>query len=280
MPELPEVETTVNELRNKILGRKILRVWTDFEKMFKPDFLTFKKGVISQTIREISRRGKNIIIKLGSGKYILVHQKLTGSLLYGTEINPVRNRISNGVKNPYIHLVLYLNKGILALSDLRKFAKVAFISDLKNSPDYQKLGPEPLSREFTLEKFEEILKKSKGKIKKVLLDQNKIAGIGNIYSDEILFEAEISPLRETQKIKPGEIKILYQAIKKILKKAIKAKGTSVSDYRRPSGEEGGFAKFLKVYQREGEPCPNNCGGKVQRLKFNGRSAHFCPRCQK
>lgn len=269
MPELPEVETTVRELRSKIIGRKILKVWTDTEKLFKPDFLTFKKGVTGQTIKEISRRGKNIIIKLGSGKYILVHQKMTGSLLYGTEI-----------KNPYIHLILFLDKGKLALSDLRKFAKVAFIPDLKAYPDYQKLGPEPFSKEFTLGKFKEILKKSKGKIKKVLLDQNKIAGIGNIYSDEILFEAKVSPLRETQKIKPRETKILYQAIKKILTKAIKAKGTSVSDYRRPSGKKGNFAKFLKVYRREGELCLNNCGGKVQRLKFGGRSAHFCPRCQR
>ncbi len=269
MPELPEVETTVSELKNKILGRKILKVWTDFEKMFKPNFLEFEKGVIGRTIKGINRRGKNIIIELDSGKHILVHQKLTGSLLYGAEI-----------KNSYIHLVLYLNKGMLALSDLRKFAKVAFIPDLENYPDYKNLGPEPLSREFSLEKFEEIIKKSKGKIKKVLMSQEKIAGIGNIYSDEILFEAKISPLRETQKIKPAEIKTLYQAIGKILTKAIKAKGTSVSDYRRPSGEEGNFAKFLKVYQREGESCLRRCGGRVKRLKLGGRSAHFCPRCQK
>ncbi len=269
MPELPEVETTVSELRDKILGRKILKVWTDFEKMFKPNFLEFEKGVIGRTIKEISRRGKNIIIELDSGKYILVHQKLTGSLLYGAK-----------TEESYIHLILNLDKGELALSDLRKFAKVAFIPDLENYPDYKNLGPEPLNREFTSEKFKEILKKSKGKIKKVLMDQDKIAGIGNIYSDEILFEAKISPLRETQKIKAKEIKILYLAIKKILEKAIKAKGTSVSDYRRPSGEKGGFEKFLKAYQREGESCPRHCGGKIQRLKFNGRSAHFCPKCQK
>jgi len=269
MPELPEVETTVSELRKKIIGKKILKVWTDLEKMFKPDFLAFKKGIIGQIIKEISRRGKNIILKLSSGKYILVHQKLTGSLLYGTEM-----------KNPYIHLILFLDKGRLALSDLRKFAKVAFIPDLENYPDYKNLGPEPLSQEFSLEKFEEIIKKSKGKIKKVLMDQNKIAGIGNIYSDEILFEARISPLRETQKLKARETKILYLSIKKILEKAIEAKGASVSDYRRLSGEKGSFAKFLKVYRREGEPCPRRCGGKVQRLKFGGRSAHFCPRCQK
>lgn len=268
MPELPEVETTVRELRSRIIGRKILKAWTDTEKIFKPNFLAFKKGVVGQTIKAISRRGKNIIFKLDSGGYFLVHQKLTGSLLYGTEI-----------KNPYIHLILYLDKGRLALSDLRKFAKVVFIPDLENYPDYQKLGLEPLSREFTFEKLKEILKKARGKIKKVLMDQHKIVGIGNIYSDEILFEAGILPLREAAKIKPAEIKILYQAVKKILTKAIKAKGTSVSDYRRPSGEEGGFQKFLQVYRRAGKSCPR-CGAKIQRLKFGGRSSHFCPRCQK
>jgi formamidopyrimidine-DNA glycosylase len=269
MPELPEVETTVRELKNKIIGRKILKVWTDTEKLFKPNFLTFEKGVMGRIIKEVSRRGKNIILELDSGKYILVHQKLTGSLLY-----------ANRIKGPYIHLILTLDKGELGLSDLRKFAKVAFIADLENSPDYKNLGPEPLNRDFSLDKFKEILKKTRGKIKKVLMDQEKIAGIGNIYSDEALFEAKISPLRETQKLKTRETKKLYLAIKKILEKAIKAKGTSVSDYRRPSGEKGGFEKYLKVYQREGELCSRRCGGRIKRLKFGGRSAHFCPKCQK
>jgi formamidopyrimidine-DNA glycosylase len=279
MPELPEVETTVRELRSKIIGRKILKVWTDFEKMFKPSFSAFQNGVTGKIIKEISRRGKNIIFKLSSSNYFLVHQKLTGSLLYGTKI-----------KGSFIHLILFLDKGQLALADLRKFAKVVFIKNLEEFSDFEKLGPEPLVREFTLKKFQEILKKSKGQIKKVLMDQTKIAGIGNIYSDEILFEARISPLRGTPSLKEKEIKILYQAIKKILAKAIKAKGTSVSDYRRPSGEKGDFEKFLKVYpvrktfsngvyRRAGEFC-FRCGAKIKRLKFNGRSAHFCPKCQK
>jgi len=268
MPELPELETTVQELRDKIVGRKILRVWTDFGKMFRPSFAEFQKVVVGQVIKDVSRRGKNIIIKLDSGHYILVHQKLTGSLLAGAEI-----------KNPYLHLILFLDKGQLALSDLRKFAKVVFLENLEDYPDYKNLGVEPLSREFTLEKFQEILRQTRGKTKKVLMDQNKIAGIGNIYSDEILFEAKISPLCEVKNLKEKEIKILYQAIKKILKKAVVAKGTSVSDYRRPSGKKGNFAKFLKVYQRENESCPR-CGAKIKRLKFGGRSAHFCPRCQK
>ena len=126
MPELPEVETTVRELKNKVIGRKILKAWTDVEKMFKPSFLEFQKGAVGQTIKEISRRGKNIILKLSSGKYILVHQKLTGSLLYGAEI-----------KGLYIHLILFLDKGKLALSDLRKFAKVVFSENLENLPDYK-----------------------------------------------------------------------------------------------------------------------------------------------
>ncbi len=111
------------------------------------------------------------------------------------------------------------------------------------------------------------------------MDKKIIAGIGNIYSDEILFEARISPLRGIPSLKEKEIKILYQAMKKILNKAIKAKGTSVSDYFRPSGEKGNFAGFLKVYRREGELC-FRCGAKIKRLKFSGRSTHFCPKCQK
>lgn len=268
MPELPEVETTVRELKNKVINRKILRVWTDFEKMFKPNFSEFQKGTVGQTIKEISRRGKNIIIKLSSENYILIHQKLTGHLLYGQDI-----------KENFVHLLFFLDRGKLALSDLRKFAKVVFTKNLEKLPDYKNLGPEPLDKSFTVEKFESLISSQKSKIKKVLMDQTKIAGIGNIYSDEILFEAKISPLRELRSLKEKEIKILYRAMKQILEKAVKAKGTSVSDYRRPSGEEGNFQKFIKVYRRAGEPC-FCCGTKIQRLKFGGRSSYFCPRCQK
>lgn len=268
MPELPEVETTVRELKNKIVGRKILKVWTDYEKMFQPNFAEFRKGVTSRTIKSISRRGKNIILEFYSGGYVLIHQKLTGRLLFGPAI-----------RIPFIHLIFFLDKGQLVLSDVRKFGKAVFAENLASLSDCQNLGPEPLTPKFTLKKFKKILVGSKGKIKKVLMDQKKIAGLGNIYSDEILFEAKISPLRETKKLRENEIQNLFLTLKKILLKAIKHKGTSVSDYLRPSGEKGNFAKFLKVYGRQGKLC-FRCQTKIKAVKFGGRTSHYCLNCQK
>ncbi len=169
---------------------------------------------------------------------------------------------------------------MLALSDLRKFAKVElWDSDkLKKSRELNELGPEPLDKNFTFQIFKNVLPK-KGKIKQVLMNQAVVAGIGNIYSDEILWEARVYPLKDVSKLSEKELNEIYQVIKKILKTAIKLKGESFSDFRRTSGEKGNFDKERKVYQKEGEKC-FHCGATIQRVKLGGRSAHFCPVCQK
>jgi formamidopyrimidine-DNA glycosylase len=166
---------------------------------------------------------------------------------------------------------------MLAFSDLRKFAKAElWESDRLEFPD---LGPEPLSALFDFEKFKKTIKGKRGKIKQVLMDQRVVAGIGNIYSDEILFKAKISPLKETSFLSVAELKRIYLAMKKILALAIKLGGESISDFRRLSGEKGYYDKARKVYRKTGEPCPRRCGGVVKRVKIGGRSAHFCPKCQ-
>jgi len=168
----------------------------------------------------------------------------------------------------------------LALSDLRKFAKVEILTKEELEKEMEKLGPEPLDKDFTFEKFKErILKKKKGKIKQVLMDQEVIAGIGNIYSDEILWKAKIHPFKRVGKLSEEELKKIYKAMREILPKAIEVGGESISDYRRPSGEKGGFDILRKVYRREGEKC-FRCGAKIKRVKLGQRSAHFCPVCQK
>ena len=290
MPELPEVETTVRDLRKKILGREVKDVWTDFQKMLKKpkNFKDFQKGIKGRKIENIRRRGKNILIDLSRNKTLLIHQKLTGHLLVGRwqkeegeweAITP--GPLVEDPINRFLHLIFFLdNKIMLALSDLRKFAKAELWNSekLSQSEEMKSLGPEPLDKNFTFEKFKECFKGKKGKIKQVLMDQTVVAGIGNIYSDETLWRAKIHPFKDVSKLTEEELKKIYQAMKKIIGKAIEVKGESISNFRRISGEKGGFDPLRKVYRREGEKC-TRCGTIIKRIKLAGRSAHFCPNCQ-
>jgi len=293
MPELPEVETAVLDLRRKVLGRTFLDLWADFKKLIKKpnNFEKFKKDIKGKKIENIRRKGKNIIFDLSGDKILLIHQKLTGHLLLGKWDykngkwkSEIAGPLSTDPINKFLHLIFFLDKGQqMALSDLRKFAKVELWDkkELENSEDFKKLGPEPLDKKFTLDDFNKIiLEKRKGKIKKILMDQEFIAGIGNIYSDEILWEARVNSFRDIATLSEKEIKNIYIAMKKILVKAINLNGDSMSDYRLINGEKGNYQNVQKVYRQEGKRCPRNDGGIIQRKKINGRSAHFCPVCQK
>lgn len=294
MPELPEVEITVRDLNKKILERKIVNIWTDFPKIIKypKNFESFKKGILGKKIERVRRRGKNIIFEFESKKdssktYLLIHQKLTGHLLLGKwkkenkEWKSLKKGPLEDPTNRFLHLIFWLdNDEMLALSDLRKFAKVELLSKEEIQKKLSSLGPEPLEKNFTFEKFKStLLRKKRGKIKQILMDQEVIAGIGNIYSDEILWEAKIHPFREINSLSDGELKKIYFAMRKILPKAIELGGESISDFRRLSGERGEFDKMRKVYRREGEDC-YRCHSKIKRRKIGGRSCYFCPFCQK
>lgn len=290
MPELPEVETIVRDLNKKVLGRAFIDVWTDSKKIVKKpqNFEEFKKEIKRRKIEKVKRRGKNILLELSGGKALLVHQKLTGHLLLGNwekEGEVWKPQATGPLEDPmnrFLHLIFWLDDGKqLALSDLRKFAKVELWDSQKlvKSKELKSLGPEPLEKSFTFQKFQEVLKQKKRKIKQILMDQTAIAGIGNIYSDEILFTAKIHPFKEVSKLNKLELKRIYQAIKKILKKAIELRGESISDFRDLEGKKGYFDKIRKAYRREGEKCPR-CGTQIKRIKLGGRSAHFCPKCQK
>jgi formamidopyrimidine-DNA glycosylase len=297
MPELPEVETIIRDLKEVILDRKIEDVWIDpalFRKggMVKQpkSFEQFKKEIKGKKILKIWRRGKNILFDLSENKTLLIHQKLTGHLLLGRwqiiKARSQNSKVKSLIKGPleekineFIRLIFYLDDGRqLALSDLRKFAKVELLDKENLEKELRCLGPEPLEKNFSFEKFKKCLKNKKGKIKQVLMDQSVIAGIGNIYSDEILWQAKIHPFKNVPNLKEEELKRIYQATKKILPTAIKLGGESISDFRRISGERGYFDKERKVYRREGEKC-SRCGIIIKRLKIGGRSVHFCPRCQ-
>jgi len=286
MPELPEVETTVNYLKKKVLGRKILSFWTDTPKLLKkPKLADFGKLIYGKKINDIKRVGKNILFYLEDNLIMLIHQKLSGHLLFGNwEIgekvkSKIKGPLSTDPQNRFIRFIWQLDNGWqLGLSDLRKFAKIELDSQKKiESELFKSLGPDALKISFR--EFRERIGKYNRSIKEVLMDQKVIAGIGNIYADEILWQAKVSPFLKARELKEDVLKKIYQAMKFILKKALKAHGTSIDDYRLPNGKKGYYQNLRKVYQREGEPC-FRCQSKIQRIKIKERSAHFCPVCQK
>lgn len=317
MPELPEVQTVVDDLNRKVNKRRIIGVWFDWPKMIKDPLdqsktkiahkhvAEFEKSIKGSRIVNVKRRGKNILIYLNSAKsassprksadqLLLIHQKMTGHMLIGKwKIKKLRNKkwqvaplepraVVNDPYNSYIHLILYLDNGkMLALSDLRKFAKAVLgsVKAIESLPELINLGPDALSSSLGGGEFMSLIRGEKRKIKQVLMDQEVIAGIGNIYSDDILWEARIHPFRRADSLLVDELRSLWAAIKKVLKKAVKLRGTSTSDFRDTAGEKGYYTEVRRVYQRESEPCLR-CGTKIKRVKLGGRSAHYCPKCQK
>ena len=289
MPELPEVETTVKGLCKKVLDRTFIDVWSDWEKIVKKpkDFKVFKKELQGKKILKVWRRAKNVIFGLSGDYSLLIHQKMTGHLMVGgwslqnrkwrpDKKGPLEEKI-----NTFIHLLFTLDNGkMIALSDVRKFAKAELwkTEELLTSPEFKKLGPEPMEKDFTLVKFKLALRGKKGKVKQVIMVPEVIAGIGNIYSSEALWWAKIHPQKNVSSLSEKELKLLYEAIKKVLAVGIKLGGESFADYRNVDGKKGQFDDERKVYKREKQPC-FRCKYPIGRLKFGGRSAFFCPNCQ-
>jgi formamidopyrimidine-DNA glycosylase len=297
MPELPEVQTTVNGLNEVLAGRSIAVVWTSYKSDFhagkenikNPEyFKKFKKEVVGRSFESAKRKGKNILINLSGGRTILIHMKMTGHLLYGRYAYDKKTDTWKAVKdealrdpfNQHIRLVFSLDNGMhLAFSDLRKFANVAvYPSDETHArKDLSNIGQDPLDPGFTLKEFRKLVsKRPNGKIKQTLMDQSLVAGIGNIYSDEILCESSIHPEERVSNLDDADFKKMFAAAKELLRKGIRFGGDSDSDYRNIRGERGAFQKQHKAYRRTGKPCLlPGCPGIIQRKVVGGRSAHFC-----
>ncbi|HVP36324.1 MAG TPA: bifunctional DNA-formamidopyrimidine glycosylase/DNA-(apurinic or apyrimidinic site) lyase [Terriglobales bacterium] len=271
MPELPEVETVVRGLRKTVLGKKIKSLKIYPSRILHSPAESLRRNLLQQRIREINRRGKNIILKLSNGDLLLIHLGMTGNLVY------MNGSIPMG-KHDHIDLE-FSDRTHLRYSDIRKFGRFKLIksSQVTKEGVLKKLGPEPL--EISRDDFVKLLQGKKGRIKSVLMNQSIIAGIGNIYADEVLFEAKIHPLQMVSDLSRNKLMKLHSAIQKILKKAIKAGGSSVDDYRDVDGKKGFFQFYHKVYGRAGEPC-KRCGTKIRRIIVSQRSTHFCPRCQR
>ncbi len=271
MPELPEAETICRSLRPRIKGKLITDIKLLWPSLLKgsgaEDLERWKEARLVQ----IRRRGKMILFDSDRGETMLFHLKMTGQLYLCSEKEPL---------DKHIRLILRFEDGKLELRfrDPRKFGYIKIFETLKEREvqPLAQLGPEPL--ELSLSAFLTLFKKPKGKIKPLLLRQNFIAGLGNIYSDEILYRARINPKKLVPFLSKPELVRLYKAMIHVLGEAIKLRGTSVRNYRDGLGKIGSFQNHLRVYGREGLPC-YRCHQPIRREKIGGRSAFFCSQCQ-
>ena len=287
MPELPEVETIKNDLNKKVLNKKIILVDVRQKKAIRGNLFNFVKTLLGKSFQKINRVGKLLIFKTKEGEfYLLIHLKVTGQLIYRYKNGVVAGGHDfpkveiNKLPNKYSHVIFkFADESQLFFNDMRKFGYLKIV----NKKDLEKIlaeyGLNPLSSNFKLNNFSKIFKNKKTNTKAVLMDQKLIAGIGNIYADEILFQARIKPNRKVNTLKKEEIKNIFKAIKIIFKKAIKYRGTTFSDYVDVSDNKGGYSKFLKVYRREGEKC-KQCGNIIEKIKIAGRGTRYCDKCQK
>lgn len=271
MPELPEVETIKRGLAKLIVGKKVLDIETDSVKQIRPSLEVVKKAIVGASIKKIERRAKVLQIFLSNGKILIIHLKLTGRLL-------VREKGTARDKWQHVTFILSGNKE-LRFTDLRKFGWVKLLRDKKELEEIlAEFGPEPLD-DLDLKEFRAIVTSSSWVIKVLLMDQKKIAGIGNIYANEALFLARIYPGRKANDLKGNEVKKLFEAIEKVLKAGIKYRGASDQYYLDALGHKGSYQDHFLVYGRAGKKCLK-CDEKIKKIRLGGRSTYYCPKHQK
>ena len=280
MPELPEVETIARELRPLIVGRTIVDAWFDWPNQVKhPAAEEFVPAVVGREVLAVERRGKWLVLPLSGDGVLAIQVKMTGQL-YVLPLDAPRDK--------HVHIVFSLDDGLeLRLRDTRKFGRVGLYrrdeaGEVLGAGDVGRLfdafGPEPLDDAFTLADFRRRLRARRARLKPLLMDQAFLAGVGNIYADEALWRARLHPLRSAAGLRPEQERALYVALRDVLAEAIERRGSSVDDYRAPSGM-GEMQNFLNIYGRTGKPCPR-CGRPTRRIVIGQRSTHFCAWCQR
>ncbi len=267
MPELPEAETIAAGLRASVTDATVTGV-----EVLHPDVLrespdAFARHVTGRRIRSVSRRGKNVVLELEGGGVLLVNLGMTGRLLPSP----------SAPTHPALRFALDDGR-TLVYDDVRRFGCVELLEAPAWAERSGSLGPEPLAPSFTAADLAEGLARSRAPVRSWLLDQRRIAGVGNIYANEALFRAGVHPARPASSLSREEAGRLHGALRRVLREAIRARGTTLRDYRTAEGGRGGYAVRLRVYGREGEPCLR-CKTPVERVVFGNRSAFFCPRCQ-
>ncbi len=279
MPELPEVETVVRQLAEVLPGLTVGEV-----DVVQPDLLnrapdSFRAPLVGSTIRAVTRRGKNIVLALSGPRILAVNLGMTGQLLF-IPTEPGQDPKKTPVWPSHPGVLLHLGPtGALVYADVRRFGSLRLYSPEGWKKESARLGPEPLDPSLDGRAFWQALQRSRSPIRSWLLDQTRIAGIGNIYALEALFRAEIHPQAQARSLTKNRSERLLEGIRAVLSEAIAARGTTLRDYRTASGDSGGFGPSLLIYGREGEACPG-CNTPIQRVVFANRSAFFCPSCQK
>lgn len=271
MPELPEVETIVRDLARLVPGATIARV-----EVLRPDLIErtsagdFARALEGARIAGISRRAKNIVFDLGPDR-LVVNLGMTGRLLVVPEAD---------ADPPHAGVRIRLSDGrVLLYHDVRRFGRLEVCPAGEWARRDGELGYEPLGADFTPRVLHELAGRSRVAIKTWMMDQRRVVGVGNIYASEACHRAAIDPRRPARSLTPDEAASLHAAIRDTLLEAIEFRGTTLLDYRDASGDEGGFAARLRVYDREGEPCPR-CGGEIERIVQGGRATFFCGDCQR
>ncbi len=264
------METIKRDLADRIAGRSFADVTINWPKTVQiPSSEHFSHRLTGKTIEELDRRGKYLILRLSSGEALILHLRMSGSLL----LKP-----ASAEPDPYARVVFLLDNGTeLRFRDPRKLGVMWLVED--EASVVGRLGPEPLEPDFTAEVLAQLLAKRSAAIKAVLCDQTFLAGVGNMYADEALFAAGIHPLREAKSLSREEVVRLHSALRQVLEEAIAGSGASISDYRRPDGELGAAQFEFQVAHRGGQPCPK-CGTPIERIPIRNRGTYFCPMCQK
>lgn len=277
MPELPEVETVRRSLEPLVPHKQITAV-----EIFKPSLLALGDeaafaALVGAEIGEINRRGKYLLFSVQTAEPLcwVVHLRMTGKLLYRPQALPLE-------KHDLARLT-FADGSELVYNDMRGFGRFWLTQDgpegLAQVSGLNSLGLEPLDADFSVEYWQEKIKRRpRAMVKAALLDQTVVAGLGNIYADEVLFQAQVHPERPLGSLTESENQRLTQAMREILQASIEQRGTTFRDYVDGNNEKGGYQESLRVFQKKGQPCPN-CQGEIQRIKVAGRSSYFCPHCQ-
>lgn len=272
MPEIAEVETVRNTLKLKILNKKIVRVNILYSKMIETNLEAFKTNLINKEFIDIKRIGKYLLFELDN-YYLISHLRMEGKYF-------IKNSTEEIVKHEHV-IITFADNTDLRYHDTRKFGRMALIKK-ENLNDYKginKQGLEPFNEKLNTNYLKNKLKNKTLPVKTILLDQTIISGLGNIYADEVLFDAKVNPLKKGKNLSIKELDRIIAASKKIIKKAIEKGGTTIKSYTSSLGVSGRFQQYLTVHKRENENC-KICDTIIKRIKVNGRSTYFCPKCQK
>ncbi len=280
MPELPEVETIRRDLTPRIVGRRVVEAWVspDAPRLVQAEAAeSFCHRLAGRTIEDVARRGKYLLLRLDEGFTWIVHLRMTGALIHLPPPKADGTR-DGGPERRFLRARFPLDDGgELSYVDMRKLGTMWLVAD--ESAVVGKLGPEPLTEAFGPEELRDLLAKRSAPVKAVLMDQTAIAGIGNIYADEALFEAGIRPRKAALNVSRKAAERLHGAIRRVLAEALGDRGSSFRDYVDAAGEQGTHQLRVKVFRRTGKPC-YVCGTAIKRVKVGGRSTHYCPRCQR